>query len=265
MSQFACPACRRILKSKPELAGKQVKCTCGQQFRVPSVGGSTGVGSGAIRDVAATNGKLTLSCGCGKRLAAPLSARGKSVRCPCGQVNKVPLGDAHAGSVGVAAPVVATSPKPTSPKPTSPSPTSPSPTSLAAAASNDWLDDLPVHPAAAYSSVTGMAMQAHANPYANPAAVHPGSYAAQTPANATANSHLAEAQRQIAKDRRNGNSGDRGGSSFFSGGTMGGLLMMIIALVWFFGGLAAGVIFFYPPVLFVLGFIALVKSAMGDD
>ncbi|GAA5506071.1 hypothetical protein [Novipirellula caenicola] len=255
MSQFACPACRRVLKSKPELAGKQVKCTCGQQFRVPSVGGSAGAGSGAIRNVAATNGKLTQSFGCGKRLAAPLSARGKSVRCPCGQVNKVPLGDAHAGSVAVAAPVVATSP----------APTSPAPTSLAAAASNDWLDDLPVHPAAAFSSASGMAMQAHANPYASPAAVHPGSYASQTPASATANSHLAEAQRQIAKDRRNGSSGDRGGSSFFSGGTMGGLLMMIIALVWFFGGLAAGVIFFYPPVLFVLGFIALIKAAMGDD
>ncbi|EMI22642.1 membrane protein [Rhodopirellula maiorica SM1] len=246
MSQFACPACRRVLKSKPELAGKQVKCTCGQQFRVPAgnfSSGSAGSGSAAIGGAAAANGKVTLSCSCGKRLAAPLSARGKSVRCPCGQVNKVPLADVSAAPVAYAAPVATAS----------------------QAAANDWLDDLPSNPAAAYPSAAGMALQAQPNPYANPAAGHSGSYASPTPANATANSHLADAQRQLAKDRHNGNNVDRGGSSFFSSSTMGGLFMMVAALIWFFGGLAAGVIFFYPPILFVLGFVALVKGAMGDD
>ncbi len=38
--------------------------------------------------------------------------------------------------------------------------------------------------------------------------------------------------------------------------------MMVGAAVWFFVGLAAGIIFFYPPVLFVLGFIALIKGIM---
>jgi hypothetical protein len=43
-------------------------------------------------------------------------------------------------------------------------------------------------------------------------------------------------------------------------GVIGGLLMMLLAVVWFVGGLAVGIIFFYPPVLRVLGFIALVKG-----
>jgi hypothetical protein len=43
-------------------------------------------------------------------------------------------------------------------------------------------------------------------------------------------------------------------------GSVGGLLMMLIAVVWFVGGLAAGIIFIYPPILFVLGVIALVKG-----
>ncbi len=204
MSQFACPACRRILKSKPELAGKQVKCTCGQQFRVP--GGNvrnapTGSGSGTMDGASSANEKVTLSCACGKRLAAPLSARGKSVRCPCGHVNKVPLTDAQATAVLHAAPASAASPP--------------------AAAENDWLDDLPATPAATYPSAAGMAMQAQPHPYANPA-LHPGSHAPQAPAHATSNTHLADAQRQLANERRNGNSIDHGGSSFFSSGTMGG-------------------------------------------
>lgn len=36
--------------------------------------------------------------------------------------------------------------------------------------------------------------------------------------------------------------------------------MMIIAAVWFFGGLAAGYIFYYPPVLFIIGVVALIKG-----
>lgn len=43
-------------------------------------------------------------------------------------------------------------------------------------------------------------------------------------------------------------------------GMVGGLLMMIIAVVWFVVGMAAGLIFIYPPILFVLGFIALIKG-----
>jgi hypothetical protein len=46
-----------------------------------------------------------------------------------------------------------------------------------------------------------------------------------------------------------------------------GVLMMVIAVVWFVVGLFAGWIFFYPPILFVLGLIAVGKGMMGygDD
>jgi hypothetical protein len=46
-------------------------------------------------------------------------------------------------------------------------------------------------------------------------------------------------------------------------GIVGGLLMMLIAVVWFFVGLAFGYLFWYPPILFVIGVIALCKGVMG--
>lgn len=48
-------------------------------------------------------------------------------------------------------------------------------------------------------------------------------------------------------------------------GVLGGLLMMVIAAVWFFLGLAANRIFFYPPVLFVIGFISILKGLGGEE
>jgi hypothetical protein len=43
-------------------------------------------------------------------------------------------------------------------------------------------------------------------------------------------------------------------------GVVGGLLMIAIAVIWFVAGLAVGYIIFYPPVLLVVGIIALVKG-----
>jgi hypothetical protein len=48
-------------------------------------------------------------------------------------------------------------------------------------------------------------------------------------------------------------------------GVIGGILMMAIAVVWFVVGLAAGYIFFYPPILFVVGIIAIVKGGLGSN
>jgi hypothetical protein len=44
-------------------------------------------------------------------------------------------------------------------------------------------------------------------------------------------------------------------------GVLGGLIMILIAVVWFFGGLAIDRIFYYPPVLLIIGVVALVKGA----
>jgi hypothetical protein len=50
-----------------------------------------------------------------------------------------------------------------------------------------------------------------------------------------------------------------------NGGVLGGLAAMLIAVVWFVVGLINDIIFFYPPVLFVLGLIAMIKGAIGSD
>lgn len=63
---------------------------------------------------------------------------------------------------------------------------------------------------------------------------------------------------------------DHGGSKRTFGdrltesGVMGGLVAMAIAVIWFFGGLFFGVCFFYPPILFVLGAIAVVRGLLSD-
>ena len=43
-------------------------------------------------------------------------------------------------------------------------------------------------------------------------------------------------------------------------GVLGGVLMIAIAVTWFGLGLWAGRIFFYPPILFIVGFVAVIKG-----
>ncbi len=45
-----------------------------------------------------------------------------------------------------------------------------------------------------------------------------------------------------------------------NGKVISGILMMVGAVVWFVVGWAAGYIFFYPPILFVIGVVALIKG-----
>ena len=45
-------------------------------------------------------------------------------------------------------------------------------------------------------------------------------------------------------------------------GAVGGVLMMLIAAIWFGAGYYAGQIFFYPPVLFIIGAVAVVKGVL---
>jgi hypothetical protein len=46
-------------------------------------------------------------------------------------------------------------------------------------------------------------------------------------------------------------------------GIAGGMLMILIAVVWFVLGLAVNRIFIYPPILFVIGVIAIIKGLAG--
>lgn len=47
----------------------------------------------------------------------------------------------------------------------------------------------------------------------------------------------------------------------FNLGVVGGLILIGIAAVWFFVGWQMGYIFFYPPILALLGVVALIKGA----
>jgi hypothetical protein len=48
-------------------------------------------------------------------------------------------------------------------------------------------------------------------------------------------------------------------------GVLGGLAMMAIAVIWFVVGLFFDIIFFYPPILFIIGIVAVVKGLMSGN
>jgi hypothetical protein len=48
-------------------------------------------------------------------------------------------------------------------------------------------------------------------------------------------------------------------------GVIGGFLTMLIAIVWLVVGMAAGRIFIYAPVLFVFGFIAMIRGFFNRE
>lgn len=50
-----------------------------------------------------------------------------------------------------------------------------------------------------------------------------------------------------------------------NGGILGGVLMIIVAIVWFVGGLFAGYIFYYPPILLIVGMVAIGKGIFSND
>jgi LSD1 subclass zinc finger protein len=50
-----------------------------------------------------------------------------------------------------------------------------------------------------------------------------------------------------------------------SGGVVGGAIAMLIAAAWFSLGLQADRVYFYPPVLFVIGFISLIKGLLKSE
>ena len=41
--------------------------------------------------------------------------------------------------------------------------------------------------------------------------------------------------------------------------------MILIAIGWFLGGLMVGYIFFYPPILLVIGIVAMLKGITGRE
>ena len=65
------------------------------------------------------------------------------------------------------------------------------------------------------------------------------------------------------RKRRRSSSSGGGGPNWGAVGI--GALMMIGAVVWFVLGRMAGFTFLYPPILFILGIIALVRGLIGQE
>jgi hypothetical protein len=74
-----------------------------------------------------------------------------------------------------------------------------------------------------------------------------------------------ERPKKRPKKRRRRSSEGWGGGIAIHPSILAGVGMMIGAVVWFVVGLAAGWIYFYPPILFVLGIVAVVKGFMGSE
>lgn len=61
-------------------------------------------------------------------------------------------------------------------------------------------------------------------------------------------------------------SGSRPGEfGTINAGVIGGLFMIGIAVIWFIVGLMAGWLFYYPPILFVMGIVAIVKGMINGS
>ena len=48
-------------------------------------------------------------------------------------------------------------------------------------------------------------------------------------------------------------------------GVLGGVVMILIAVVWFSVGWIAGYIFYYPPILLIIGIVAVIKGAADGN
>ena len=199
--------------------------------------------------------KIVIPCAeCGSNLAVPATAAGKRVRCPkCKTEVAIP-----AGSTPVrrepSLPAAVPKPEPRRARivsePTPPAPARRRPKEPAAPADDAWLDD----GASPNSEWDSYGTPEHTQQALLPRARRK-TGAGQAPTlRGTGNEPPSPYERPREAVARASN-----------GSIITGILMMVGAVVWFVVGLAGDVIFFYPPVMFVLGFIALVKGLMRAE
>jgi hypothetical protein len=197
--------------------------------------------------------KIVIPCAeCGSNLAVPATAAGKRVRCPkCKTEVAIPGGTSMARpepQQSAAAPepkprrarIVGEPAPPATPRRRPKEPTAP--------AEDTWLDD-------------GASPDSEWDSYGTPEQTQQA-----LPPRGKRKSGAGQALRGTGNEPRSANEGPREAVARGSKGSIiTGILMMVGAIVWFVAGLAGDVIFFYPPVMFVLGFIALVKGLMSSE
>lgn len=243
---FPCPHCQKQLQAPENAVGKTAKCkACGGTSQIPASAAPVLVAQPVASQPSANGGEtILISCSnCGKRLRAPATASGKRVKCSCGAVLPVPGNQSAGGG--------------------------------SSNSSASWLDTLPTasnmpdggaspFPFDSAPPLYPTAQQAPYNAaYYQEAAPPSGQgYQAGSASNSMANMYLANAAAETSRDAYV----ERGETWKVDWAKIGGgLLMMVGAVVWFFLGLAAGRIFFYPPILFIIGLVAVVKGFFDGD
>ncbi|MFO0943170.1 MAG: hypothetical protein U0930_20735 [Pirellulales bacterium] len=249
---FRCPHCERQLQAPDNAVGKTAKCqACQGTCKVPGISQSSQKSekpSTTASSASASGETIALVCSsCTKRLKAPVTSRGKKVRCTCGTVLLVPGNTAE-------------------------TPRQPS---------SSWLDGLPQESQTNYASNSSPfsfdsgpshypsanvppSANSHYSPSPSSGADPYGqtntqsSYSAQS----TANMYLANAASEVSQERYV----ERGETWNVDWAKIGGgLLTMLGATVWFVVGLAANRIFYYPPVLFIIGLVAVLKGFFDGE
>jgi hypothetical protein len=262
MVQIQCQSCDRKLRVGDEAIGKKVRCPCGAQIPV------TAPSATASRDPNSTissNAKLNQTgvaspsianfvheCQCGRKLRVAQSDKVKSAKCPCGESFQIPSTN-QPPTKRQSSPAIA----PTKIKTVVVTAT-PTAVPVATPIENigaNWERDIPAPsfgtPLPAYSGSTNFASGSSISP----SNYNANAYADQSTKQSSVNPYLAQAvQERYERPARQ--------ESFFDGTVIGGVITMLVAVVWFLGGLAAGYIFFYPPVMFVLGLIAVIKGLL---
>lgn len=250
---FQCKSCQKRLKVQSTLAGKRIKCPCGQACSVPQAKSSSQA-KATVASSQASESNL-IDCQCGRKLRVPAAAAGKVVRCPCGVKTQLPL---------TPAPVLEAIP--VQPPEAHGEPT----TTQSGNAEDDWLADLPPVQPASFQPTQDNANFYQPVPREAETQTQRASKTAQ-PTNSTANRYLENAEQEIEREKLYAqqavvSSGGMvsSGESSLNAGVFMGLIMMAGAAVWFIAGLAVGIIFFYPPFLFVFGLVSVVRGALGD-
>jgi len=186
--------------------------------------------------------------GCQKTLRIPAKFWGKKVRCPgCRQVLSVPAG---VTSAAPATPRKASLPKAAAGvQRSSPSVARvPPPPPVDALDDVDFIDDAD-------------------DPYAeDPYGDLPDQYEFDLPPRPKARPKPKKRKKKPKASKTESSGGSfRMERGMLGAGVLGGMGLMALAVIWFVAGLAGGIIFYYPPVLFIIGFVAMIKGFVGSD
>ena len=272
MIAFKCSACNRTLKIAPEHAGKLVKCPCQVQVRVPQPNSKPAQSEQQSEKIA------TRCPACNRQFRVPSTSVGKKLKCVCG--NKFDCSPVTTAPSAPQAPTAAVAQHAASDDPFGSSDPAGSTDPFAGSDSSMW-DDLgstsapaqsgfPAGPAGGAAGFPGQPagnFQAPATPYQAPASAYQApapNPAVTAAANQSSRDALALASAGLQQEEYANQENSLYESRFFNPTVLGGIGMMGLAVVWFIGGLFVGYIFFYPPILFLFGFVGVIKGLLGE-